>query len=115
MKTRPALLISAVLCLLASCGSGKKAPTSKETQAERAKAGRPVRTKTMDSDSGNALGLQSILFPAVSLIVEPSEREKLVRNAEILRLNPNVLVEIEGHSDGRGKIDQSLELGESRA
>lgn len=69
----------------------------------------------MDSDNGNALGMQSIHFPAVSLVVEPSEREKLVKNAEVLRLNPKVVVEIEGHTDGRGKMDQSLELGEARA
>ena len=128
MTPRPVLFPCAVLLLLAaSCGSApkKKSAWKEFVEAERAAKGekgaqpepaaKPVRTKVMDSDSSNAFGMQTIHFPPVSLVVEPSERDKLVKNAEVLKAHPTVVVEIEGHTDGRGKMDQSLELGEARA
>jgi peptidoglycan-associated lipoprotein len=106
-------LLILILAAASSCGSAPKA-------AAPAKPVRPAtekvdRTKTMDSDSDNALGLQTIRFPAVSLLIEGPEREKMVQNAAILKAHPRMLVEIEGHADGRGKMDQSFQLAEARA
>lgn len=69
----------------------------------------------MDSDFGNAFGLISIHFPPDSLILEPGERDRVVKDAEILKAHPEVNIEIEGHTDGRGPVDRSFELAEARA
>src|SRR5256885_1773297 len=101
------LVVVASFC---SCASTQKSRTGTPAAASKFS-----RSKTMDSDSDNAFGLQSIHFPAVSLVIEPPERDKLVKNVAILKARPKIYVELEGHTDGRGKMDQSFQLAEARA
>jgi peptidoglycan-associated lipoprotein len=68
-----------------------------------------------DSDSGNAMGLQTIQFPFDSFEIVGENREILRSNIRILRDNPTVQVQIEGHCDERGGIQYNLALGEKRA
>lgn len=68
-----------------------------------------------DSDSGNAMGLQTVHFPYDSFEIVGENRAALRENAEIMRQNPNVMVQIEGHCDERGGIQYNLALGEKRA
>jgi peptidoglycan-associated lipoprotein len=110
--TAQGVLCATLLVLAAACGS---TPKARALEAKGAPDGKPNRSKTMDYDSNNAFGLQTIHFPAVSLLVDEAERDKLVKNAEILKAHQKIMVEIEGHSDGRGKVGQSLELGDMRA
>lgn len=68
-----------------------------------------------DSDSGNAMGLQTIFFPYDSFEITGEGKETLKSNAKILKDNPTVAVQIEGHCDDRGGIQYNLALGEKRA
>ena len=68
-----------------------------------------------DSDSDNAMGLQTIHFPYDSSDIVGDEAEKLQRNVRIMKSNPNLRVQIEGHCDERGGIQYNLALGERRA
>ena len=68
-----------------------------------------------DSDSGQAMGLQTVNFPFDSYELTSEARSKLESNAEILRNNPNLRIQIEGHCDERGGIQYNLALGEKRA
>jgi peptidoglycan-associated lipoprotein len=62
-----------------------------------------------------ALGLQSVYFDFDQFSLSGSARETLRRNAEILRSNPDILVEIQGNCDDRGSEEYNLALGERRA
>lgn len=68
-----------------------------------------------DSDSGNAMGLQTINFPYDSFEIVGENREKLKANIRILKDNPTANIQIEGHCDERGGIQYNLALGEKRA
>jgi peptidoglycan-associated lipoprotein len=68
-----------------------------------------------DSDSNNAMGLQTIHFPYDSFEVVGENKEALKNNIEILKANPTVNIQIEGHCDERGGSQYNLALGEKRA
>jgi peptidoglycan-associated lipoprotein len=68
-----------------------------------------------DSDSGNAMGMQTINFPFDSFEIVGENREKLRNNIQIMKDNGTVAVQIEGHCDERGGIQYNLALGEKRA
>ena len=68
-----------------------------------------------DSDSGNAMGMQTIHFPYDSFEIVGENREALKNNIEILKNNPAVNIQIEGHCDERGGSQYNLALGEKRA
>jgi peptidoglycan-associated lipoprotein len=68
-----------------------------------------------DSDSGNAMGMQTINFPFDSFEIVGQEREKLRANIAILKEKATVAVQVEGHCDERGGIQYNLALGEKRA
>lgn len=68
-----------------------------------------------DSDSGNAMGMQTIHFPYDSFEIVGENKEALKNNIEILKANPTVNVQIEGHCDERGGSQYNLALGEKRA
>lgn len=68
-----------------------------------------------DSDSGNAMGLQTINFPYDSFEIVGENREKLKSNIKILKENVTANIQIEGHCDERGGIQYNLGLGEKRA
>jgi peptidoglycan-associated lipoprotein len=42
-------------------------------------------------------------------------RKDLAENAEWIKANPKVTVQIEGHCDSRGSVEYNLALGERRA
>lgn len=68
-----------------------------------------------DSDSGNAMGMQTVNFPFDSFEIVGENREKLRNNIQIMKDNGTVAVQIEGHCDERGGIQYNLALGEKRA
>ena len=57
-----------------------------------------------DSDSGNAAGLQTVHFPFDSFSLDSKSRYKLIGNAEIMKKQSSLAVQIEGHCDSRGGI-----------
>jgi outer membrane protein OmpA-like peptidoglycan-associated protein len=59
--------------------------------------------------------LEGITFQFNSAVIQPGSETTLLRAAQILRDNPGVHVEIEGHTDDVGKPDFNQRLSESRA
>ncbi|MBC7386689.1 MAG: OmpA family protein [Cryobacterium sp.] len=68
-----------------------------------------------DSDSGKAMGLQTIHFKYDSFDIDSEGKQALNTNAEILKSNSTAKVQIEGHCDQRGGIQYNIALGEKRA
>jgi peptidoglycan-associated lipoprotein len=59
--------------------------------------------------------LQDVLFEFDSYDLSLNARSTLQSNAEWLRSNSQVRVEIEGHCDERGTVEYNLALGAKRA
>jgi peptidoglycan-associated lipoprotein len=68
-----------------------------------------------DSDSGKAMGLQTIRFPYDSFTLDSEAKSALASNAQILKDKPGVRIQVEGHCDQRGGIQYNIALGEKRA
>lgn len=68
-----------------------------------------------DSDSGKAMGMQTIFFKYDSFEIDSEGKQALAKNVEILKSNASVKVQIEGHCDQRGGIQYNIALGEKRA
>lgn len=70
---------------------------------------------TGDSDSGKAMGLQTVRFGYNAFTLSSEGKTTAKANAEILKANPSVKVQVEGHCDQRGGIQYNIALGEKRA
>jgi len=68
-----------------------------------------------DDGPGKAGGLQTVYFGFNSASLNSSTRAALSANAEILKKNGSVELQIEGHCDERGGVQYNLALGEKRA
>lgn len=61
---------------------------------------------------------ENLLFPSGSAVVNPKGKEALAKLAEVLNLNPEITVDIEGHTDSipiRGKYQDNWDLSLARA
>jgi peptidoglycan-associated lipoprotein len=109
--------LALVLCISAlvfavGCSSAKK----KEDEGGVPTAPAADENTTLgDSDSGQAMGLQTVHFPYDSFILDPQAKGVLKSNADILTSKTNLKVQIEGHCDQRGGIQYNIALGEKRA
>ena len=122
---RPIKLTALILTLLmtfglTSCGSQSK------NNAEMNDSGVTTEDQDMgnngmnlelngDSDSGKAGTLSTVYFDFNSSSLSSSTRDALESNANFLKENPSVEVQIEGHADERGGVQYNLALGERRA
>jgi len=68
-----------------------------------------------DSDSGKAGALRTVYFGFNSANLSSNTRDALMANADFLKANESVEVQIEGHADERGGIQFNLALGEKRS
>jgi peptidoglycan-associated lipoprotein len=68
-----------------------------------------------DSDSGKAMGMQTVHFKYDSFEIDADGKAAIATNVEILKAHPTVKVQIEGHCDQRGGIQYNIALGEKRA
>jgi outer membrane protein OmpA-like peptidoglycan-associated protein len=59
--------------------------------------------------------IQGVKFKGLTAQLVPSSLGGLDRIAEVLRENPDIKVEIAGHTDGRGREDTNRELSQKRA
>lgn len=105
--------------LVWSCGSKTTTDTDAQSaavpQEEAAVESTPMSFDLMGSDGGKAEGLVSINFEYDKSSLSPSAKSKLQSNAEWIKANPQVKIQIEGHCDARGSIEYNLALGERRA
>lgn len=61
---------------------------------------------------------ENLLFPSGSAVVNPKGKEALGKLAEVLNVNPEITVDIEGHTDSipiRGKYQDNWDLSLARA
>jgi peptidoglycan-associated lipoprotein len=68
-----------------------------------------------DSDSGKAGALQTVYFAFDSSALDSSAQNTMKANAEFLKSNDKVDIQVEGHCDERGGRQYNLALGERRA
>jgi peptidoglycan-associated lipoprotein len=109
---RLALILGVTAMLMAAgCASNKTKDEGGVPTAPSA----DENTTLGDSDSGKALGLQTIHFPYDSFILDSEGKSTAKANAEILKSKPSMKVQIEGHCDQRGGIQYNIALGEKRA
>ena len=113
------MITLSVMGLIAGCSSKPK-PSVIDTVEVGGDASADVSTQplTFDaagSDGGKIGGLSSINFGYDQFSLSSETRAKLASNADWMRSNPSVSLQIEGHCDARGSIEYNLTLGERRA
>ncbi len=113
------MVLLSALVLSVSCASKKKseAPVG---GAEGGTMDTNVTSQDMSfdpagSDSGNISGLSTVNFEYDSSTLTSESRRKLAENADWIKANSRVTVQIEGHCDSRGSVEYNLALGERRA
>lgn len=110
------LLVSSMA--LTSCGSDdKKTDVDGASDSLVADGANAVMSLELngDSDSMKAGALSTIFFDYNSSSLSSGTRSTLEANAEYLKQNANVEVQVEGHADERGGKQYNLALGERRA
>jgi peptidoglycan-associated lipoprotein len=107
-----ALVSLSLVVGLAAC---KSAPKNDETEAPGSEMTAGDANQMGDSDSGKAMGMQTVHFKYDSFEIDPDGRAAIATNVGILKANPTLKVQIEGHCDQRGGIQYNIALGEKRA
>ncbi|MEK6578705.1 MAG: OmpA family protein [Bdellovibrionota bacterium] len=106
--------LGAVLAVVGAAGC-KSAPKKEGEDIAPINAINADIPTTGDSDSGKAMGMQTVHFPYDSFAIEGEAKTTLNGNAEVLKGNSTIRVQIEGHCDQRGGIQYNIALGEKRA
>lgn len=101
----------AMMAYMTGCASSKP----KEDGGVPTSASADENTVTGDSDSEKAMGLQTVHFPYDSSVLDAEAKRVLKANADILKENSTLKVQVEGHCDQRGGIQYNIALGERRA
>lgn len=120
MKFNKLSYLALVSVAFLAVGCSKKKDVKVDEIAPSTSESSPV-TKTdidsgrADSDSENAMGLKTVHFPYDSYEIVGEALETVKGNIKVLKDNPTVNVQIEGHCDERGGIQYNLALGEKRA
>jgi peptidoglycan-associated lipoprotein len=117
---RKLLLAFFGLVLVASCATKPKKTEGADATAGGEGAPPVIADKEMSfdpqgSDGGKISGLGSIFFEYDQARLTNDARTQLASNAEWIKTNPAVTVQIEGHTDERGSVEYNLSLGERRA
>ena len=107
-------LLVAISGGLVGC-SKKKDLKPEDESVEQTVTDGAVDSGLASSDSGNAMGLQTVFFPFDSSELKDEGKPAIENNANIMKENPSLKVQIEGHCDERGGIQYNLALGERRA
>ena len=125
MKFRSVLILTilAATLTLTSCASSKKKTDggdnanvdSTSLDGTNNNAGGVSLELNGDSDSNRAGSLQTVYFDYASAAITGATRDTLNTNAEFLKKNASVKVQVEGHCDERGSVQYNLALGEKRA
>ncbi len=99
-------------------GCASKKPANNQdgaaTGADGANAGLSLELNG-DSDNGKAGGLKTVFFGFDSSDLDSDTKAAVQANADYLKTNANVDVQVEGHCDERGGRQYNLALGERRA
>lgn len=109
-------IFAALLVGLLSVGcSSNKPKNAQDDAALGADANGLTLELNGDSDSAKAGGLQTVYFGFDSSTLDSVTKSSVEANADYLKANTNVDIQIEGHCDERGGRQYNLALGERRA
>ena len=123
MKFKSVVLLSllASVLTLSSCSSAKKKNadaandgTESGKMNDGSNKGASLELNG-DSDSNKAGALKTVYFDFNSAGLSADTKEALNNNAQFLKSNASVKVQVEGHTDERGGVQFNLSLGEKRA
>jgi peptidoglycan-associated lipoprotein len=90
--------------------------SKKPVQEEAALPSAANADETMgDSDNGKAMGLQTVYFGYDAYTLSAEAKTVLKTNAQIMKDNPSLKIQVEGHCDQRGGIQYNIALGEKRS
>jgi peptidoglycan-associated lipoprotein len=113
------MLIMLLLVFASSCSSlKKKSPEIEKNDNSKAS---DISNNGMsfklndDSDSNKAGALKTVYFDFNSAGLSQDTKDALNNNAQFLKTNASVKVQVEGHADERGGDQFNLALGEKRA
>jgi peptidoglycan-associated lipoprotein len=116
MKLKNLLVFGLIAASVSLVGCSKKGEIKPDEAVTSGDVGSDTGMSGLtDSDSGNAMGLQTIHFPYDSFEIVGENRDILKNNIQILKDNDNISIQLEGHCDERGGIQYNLALGEKRA
>jgi len=115
MKKIFALLMIAGSLTLTSCGGDAKKTDSDASTVSTDTTSSSALELNGDSDSNKAGTLSTVYFGFNSATLSASTRTALENNAQFLKDNPSVEVQVEGHCDERGGVQFNIALGERRA
>lgn len=113
-----AILSTISILNLSSCADKEVKPTPEDDSSKSnvAAATETALDNTLgDSDSGKAMGLQTVHFAFDSFALDDATKSTLKANADILKSNEKMKIQVEGHTDARGGIQYNIALGEKRA
>lgn len=103
--------VLAVLFASLGIGCSHKKPISDDSSASNAAIS---ETDLGSSDMDKAMGLRTVHFEYDSSLLSQEAKSALASNAEILKSNSSIRIQIEGHCDSRGGIQYNIALGERR-
>jgi peptidoglycan-associated lipoprotein len=105
------MLALLILATVSGCKSRNTAPLDTGSTFSDAKSNDQFDQRIFDP----ATDLEIIHFDYNSYTLTPAALEVLKRNAERIKGQPKVAIQIEGHCDERGTQEYNLALGERRA
>jgi len=117
MFTRAFFTTLMVALLAVGCSSNKPKNNQDSDVADAANGanGGLALELNGDSDSNKAGGLQTVFFAFDSSNLDSSAKNAMKSNADFLKSNAKVDIQVEGHCDERGGRQYNLALGERRA
>ena len=120
MKFKSIVLMTLIATALAlsSCASSKKktdAVVDTDSTSDNGKNNGMSLELNGDSDSNKAGALKTVYFDFNSAGLSSSTKDALNNNAQYLKSNTSIKVQVEGHADERGGVQFNLALGEKRA
>ncbi|MCK5882724.1 MAG: peptidoglycan-associated lipoprotein Pal [Bacteriovoracaceae bacterium] len=108
-------VVMALLLSLVGCSGAKKNVSADEVSLDAVNTDGISFELNASSDQGSANGLKTIYFPFNSATLTADTTAALESNAQLLKDNATVEVQVEGHCDERGGVQFNLALGEKRA
>ena len=122
-SVRGILLVGLTSILVFGCKGREKNTTdttTPETTSTPVVQDQPVESAPMNfdaqgSDSNKIAGLSTVFFDYDKSTLSAASKETLKGNADWMKKNTKVNIQIEGHTDSRGSIEYNLALGARRA
>lgn len=109
------LTVMVALAMALATGACTKKQQKPESGDSSDVSNADIAADLADSDSGKAMGLETVHYPYDSSALDGSAKKVLKANAAVLKDKRSLKIQIEGHTDERGGIQYNIALGERRA